>query len=105
MEKKISQIRATENPEHWNEWKQKARREPKRAGFDPKQARCRLNWGMPEALDNEKLAALLPHLVELQLNAVIKPNEIRSILRDVCKLPLEDIERPEFVAEQPVTAE
>jgi len=76
-----------------------------RAGFDPKQAECRLQWGVPEALDYEKLAAILPYLVELQLNAVIKTSEIRSILRDVCKLPLEEIERPEFVAEQPVTTE
>ena len=66
----------------------------KQAGFDPKQAECRLQWGMPEALDYEKLAAILPYLVELQLNAVIKPSEIRTVLRDVCKLPLEEIERP-----------
>jgi len=66
-------------------------------GFDPKEAECRLQWGMPEALDYEKLAAILPHLVELQLNAVIKTSEIRSILRDVCKLPLAEIERQETV--------
>jgi len=64
------------------------------AGFDPKQAGCRLEWGMPEALDYEKLAKILPYLVELQLNAVIEPSEIRTVLREVCKLPLEEIERP-----------
>ena len=65
------------------------------AGFDPKQARCRLNWGVPEALDYEKLAALLPQLVVLTRDvAAIKPREMRKILRDVCKLPLEEIERP-----------
>jgi len=63
-------------------------------GFDPKQAKCRLEWGMPEALDYEKLAAILPYLVELQLNGVIGPSEIRTVLREVCKLPLEEIERP-----------
>jgi len=63
-------------------------------GFDPKEAECRLVWGMPEALDYEKLAAILPYLVELQLNAVIEPSEIRKVLREVCKLPLEEIERP-----------
>jgi len=41
-----------------------------------------------------KLAAILPYLVELQLNGVIKPSEIRTVLREVCKLPLEEIERP-----------
>jgi len=65
------------------------------AGFDPKEAECRLEWGVPEVLDYEKLAAILPYLVELQLNAVIKTSEIRSILRDVCKLPLEKIEKSE----------
>jgi len=65
------------------------------AGFDPKQAECRLEWGVPEVLDYEKLAAILPYLVELQLNAVVKTSEIRSILRDVCKLPLEKIEKSE----------
>ena len=65
------------------------------AGFDPKQAKCRLNWGMPEALDYEKLAALLPQLVVLTRDVMaIKPGEMRKILRDVCKLPLEEIERP-----------
>jgi len=64
------------------------------AGFDPKEAECRLVWGMPEALDYEKLAAILPYLVELQLNGVIEPSEIRKVLREVCKLPLEEIERP-----------
>jgi len=63
-------------------------------GFDPKEAECRLEWGMPEALDYEKLAKILPYLVELQLNAVIEPSEIRAVLREVCKLPLEEIERP-----------
>jgi len=65
------------------------------AGLDQKQAKCRLNWGMPEALDYEKLAALLPQLVVLTRDVgAIKPNEMRKILRDVCKLPLEEIERP-----------
>jgi len=65
------------------------------AGFDPKQAKCRLNWGIPEALDYEKLAALLPQLVELTRDVgAITPSEMRKILREVCKLPLEETERP-----------
>jgi len=64
------------------------------AGFDPKEAECRLEWGLPEVLDYEKLAKILPYLVELQLNAVIEPSEIRTVRREVCKLPLEEIERP-----------
>jgi len=63
------------------------------AGLDPKQAQARLNWGMPEALDYEKLTALLSQLVLILRDIgpnVITPAELRKILRHVAKLPLEE---------------
>jgi len=61
------------------------------AGLDPKQAQVRLNWGMPEALDYEKLSQILGQLTELLKvkPSVIGTEELRKILRDVAKLPLE----------------
>jgi hypothetical protein len=66
------------------------------AGLDPKQAQVRLNWGIPEELDYEKLTDLLGHLVTIMttMPGVIRGHEMRKILRDVAKLPLEE-EEPE----------
>ena len=62
------------------------------AGLDSAQAQVRLNWGMPESLDYEKLSQILGQVTELlKVNpAVIGTHEIRKILRDVAKLPLEE---------------
>jgi hypothetical protein len=64
------------------------------AGLDPKKAQVRLNWGMPESLDYEKLSRILGQITELlKVNpTVIRANELRKILRDVAKLPLEKTE-------------
>jgi len=61
------------------------------AGLDPEKAQVRLNWGMPESLDYEKLTQLLGHLVSIVEKVgpnVITAEELRKILRDVAKLPL-----------------
>jgi len=62
------------------------------AGLDPAQAQVRLNWGMPESLDYEKLTEILGLLTELlKVNpSVIGTEELRKILRDIAKLPLEE---------------
>jgi len=63
------------------------------AGLDPKQAQVRLNWGIKEALDYEKLTELLSQLISILKDIgpnVITPAELRKILRDVAKLPLEE---------------
>jgi len=62
------------------------------AGLDPAQAQVRLNWGMPEQLDYEKLTGLLAQLVQLARDRpdVISVEELRKILRDIAKLPLEE---------------
>lgn len=63
------------------------------AGLDPVRAQVRLNWGMPESLDYEKLTSILGPLVEILEKVgpcVITPRELRKILRDVAKLPLEE---------------
>jgi hypothetical protein len=66
------------------------------AGLDPQKAQVRLNWGMPESLDYEKLTQILGQLTELLKvdPTVIGHKELRKILRDVAKLPLEE-EEPE----------
>jgi hypothetical protein len=66
-------------------------------GLDPKQAQVRLNWGMAEALDYEKLTQILGQLTELLkvVPGVIGTEELRKILRDVAKLPLEKEKQPE----------
>jgi hypothetical protein len=64
-------------------------------GLDPAEAQVRLNWGMPEALDYEKLIDLLGPLgvfVREYGPGIIRPSEMRKILRDVAKLPLEEEE-------------
>jgi len=75
-------------------------------GFDPKQVDCRLNWGIPQSLDMETLMGILPTLTEACLNRLIKPSEYRKIMRDLLHLKqIEEIQRSEFVADQPVKAE
>ena len=64
-------------------------------GLEPEKAQVRLNWGMPEALDYEKLIELLGALgpiVQAYGPSVIRTPEMRKILRDVAKLPLEEEE-------------
>ncbi len=63
-------------------------------GLDPAQAEVRLNWGLKESLDYEKLTAILSQLVEILKVSpnVVTPPELRKILRDVAKLPLEEAE-------------
>jgi len=63
------------------------------AGLDPVRAHVRLSWGVPESLDYEKLTELLGHLITVMEKVgpnVISPQELRTILRDVAKLPLEE---------------
>jgi len=63
------------------------------SGLDPKQAEVRLNWGIKESLDYEKLTELLSQLIMILKDIgpnVITPAELRKILRDVAKLPLEE---------------
>jgi len=75
------------------------------AGLDPKQAQVRLNWGIREALDYEKLTALLSQLVLILRDIgpnVITPAELRKILRDVAKLPLEEEIKPQELMEAKV---
>lgn len=64
------------------------------AGLDPAKAQVRLDWGMPESLDYEKLTQILGQLTELLKvdPTVIGHEELRKILRDVAKLPLEEEE-------------
>jgi len=65
------------------------------AGLDSRQAQVRLNWGLPESLDYEKLTALLTQLIEIVAKIgpnVITPAELRKILRDVAKLPITEAE-------------
>jgi hypothetical protein len=61
------------------------------AGLDPRQAQVRLNWGMPEGLDYERLTQMLSQLAELLKvdPTVITHDELRKVLHDVAKLPLE----------------
>jgi len=64
-------------------------------GLDPAEAKVRLNWGLQEALDYEKLIDLLGPLgvfVREYGPGIIRPAEMRKILRDIAKLPLEEEE-------------
>jgi len=68
------------------------------AGLDPKKAQVRLNWGTSEVLDYEKLTGMLSQLIAILKDIgpnVITPAELRKILRDVAKLPLEEDINPE----------
>ena len=62
------------------------------AKLDPKQADCRLNWGMPEKPD---IDALLPILVSISIDRpdIISANEFRKILIEM-GLTLEIEEKP-----------
>jgi len=73
------------------------------AGLDPAQAQVRLTWGMPESLDYEKLNQILGQLTELLKvdPTVIAHDELRKILRDVAKLPLEEEEQEEKSSQVP----
>ena len=64
------------------------------AGLDLAKAKVRLMWGMPESLDYEKLTQILGQLTELLKvdPGVVSHDELRKILRDVAKLPLEEQE-------------
>jgi len=66
------------------------------AGLDPKQAQVRLNWGLPETLDYDKLSKILGQVTELLkvMPTVIGSDELRKILREVAKLPLEEEQAP-----------
>ncbi len=80
----------------------------KAEGLDPTEAQVRLNWGMPEALDYEKLIDLLGPLgvfVREYGPGIIRPAEMRKILRDVAKLPLEEEEPGEKPMEARVLAQ
>jgi len=63
------------------------------AGYDPKKAHCRLNWGPPGAPDMEQLAALMPEFVKLRQLGDITAPQMREILRTVFNLKM--IEEPE----------
>jgi len=69
------------------------------AGLDPAQARVRLSWGIQESLDYEKLTQILGQLTELLKvdPTVVGHAELRKILRDVAKLPLEEEEAADMV--------
>ena len=72
------------------------------AGLDPKRAQVRLNWGIKETLDYEKLSVLLSQLVLILRDVgpnVITPTELRKILRDIAKLPLEGPVKPKQLME------
>ena len=70
------------------------------AGLVPAQAQVRLNWGMPESLDYAKLSQILGQVTELlKVNpSVIGTVELRKILRDIAKLPLEEQDPEEALA-------
>jgi len=53
------------------------------AGYDPIEAHVRLNGGPPGAPDMEQLATLMPHFVRMTELGVIKPPQLREILRTV----------------------
>lgn len=65
----------------------------KEAGYDPKEAKARLNWGPPGAPDMEQLATLMPNFVRLRELGDITPPQMREILRTVFNLKM--IEEPE----------
>jgi hypothetical protein len=75
------------------------------AGLDSAKAQVRLNWGMPESLDYEKLTQILGQLTELLKvdPGVIGHKELRKILRDVAKLPLEKEESEAELASRVLT--
>lgn len=75
------------------------------AGLDPEQAQVRLNWGMPETLDFDRFTALLSQLILILRDIgpnVITPVELRKILRDIAKLPLDEEIKPQQLMEAKV---
>jgi len=52
------------------------------AGFDYKQAECRLNWGMPEKPDVESLLPMLADIAK-DRSDIISAQEFRKILVDM----------------------
>jgi len=77
------------------------------AGLDAAKAQVRLNWGIPETLSYEKLAALLSQLILILRDVgpdVVSPAELRRILRDVAKLPLDDDDKAKSLMEEKVLA-
>jgi hypothetical protein len=75
------------------------------AGLDSAKAQVRLNWGMPESLDYEKLTQILGQLTELLKvdPGVVGHKELRKILHDVAKLPLEKEESEAELASRVLT--
>jgi len=68
------------------------------AGYDPVKAHVRLNWGPPGAPDLEQLATIMPHFVRMTEQGVVKPPQMREILRTVFNL--KTIEEPELTQEE-----
>jgi len=68
------------------------------AKLNPAEADVRLNWGMPEPLDFEALERILPIVFASWQGGAIFTWELREILRTICRLPLEETTKPEFVA-------
>lgn len=56
------------------------------AGLDPRQAEVRLNWGIPETIDREAFAEILPTLEDSWKSGGITTREWRAILRDMLHL-------------------
>jgi len=60
----------------------------KDSSLNPVKAAVRLNWGPPAEPDIEQLVALAPQLVKLVELKVVKPLEMRAILRDLFNLEM-----------------
>jgi len=58
----------------------------RQAGLDPKRADCRLNWGIPKAVDLETFTEILPVLEDSWKNGGIETSEWRAMLREVLHL-------------------
>jgi len=58
------------------------------SSLDPVKAAVRLNWGPPAEPDIEQLVALAPQLVKLVELKVVRPLEMRAILRDLFNLEM-----------------
>lgn len=69
------------------------------AGLNPAEAQVTLNWGMPEPLDFEALKEIFPILVQLWQGGAIFTFELREVLRTICRLPIEQMKKPEFITQ------
>jgi len=67
------------------------------SSLDPVKAAVRLNWGPPAEPDIEQLVALAPQLVKLVELKVVRPLEMRAILRDLFNLEMIEKGEPEPV--------